>query len=114
MAARRRRRLDHGLKLHGLPPLRGTLTYVHSTGLIDTKAGYLALMETRALVYLSVVMPQSALDVTGTRAIQHGIFRARIEWHGTATSLDNFFTNVSIKRPDGWKMSLWQSTALPK
>jgi hypothetical protein len=102
---------------HDLPRLAelldDTLTYVHSTGLIDSKAAYLSLLETRVLVYHAAGVVESTFDVTDSRVIQHGLFRAEIDWNGTAKSLSNFFTNVWVKRPDGWKMSLWQSTGLP-
>jgi Domain of unknown function (DUF4440) len=90
------------------------LTYVHSTGLIDTREAYPKLMRDGSLVYHASEVEAADLTLARDHAIFIGLIRLHLTWFGAEKRIHNFYTNIWARRPSGWKLFLWQLTGLPQ
>lgn len=94
--------------------LDDTLTYVHSNGACDGKAGILEGIRSRRWVFRRTERENAEVRVIGGCAIVTGEVRFEIEVAGAARQLHSRFTDVWVERQDGWKMASWHATAMPK
>jgi len=90
------------------------LLYTHSSAVTDTKASYLETLRSGKVKYLAAERDGVSVRAYGDTAVVHGHARIEAEINGERRSLDNMFVNVWTRRPAGWQMVHWASTAIPK
>ena len=90
------------------------LIYTHSSAVVDDKAAYLESLRSGNVKYLAAKRDGVTVRGYGDTAIVHGHAQIEAEIHGERRSLDNLFVNVWTRRPGGWQMVHWASTAIPK
>jgi ketosteroid isomerase-like protein len=90
------------------------LIYTHSSAVVDDKASYLESLRSGKVKYLAARRDGVRIRGYGDTAIVHGHAQIEAEIHGERRSLDNLFVNVWARRPSGWQMVHWASTAIPK
>lgn len=90
------------------------LLYTHSSAVTDTKASYLDSLRSGSVKYLAAKRDGVSVRAYGDTAVVHGHAQIEAEIHGERRSLDNMFVNVWVRRPAGWQMVHWASTAIPK
>jgi ketosteroid isomerase-like protein len=92
--------------------LSDDLIYTHSSGSLDTKASLIDGIRTGRFAYQQIERPQEDIRVYGDSAVVAG--QARISLGGANPRVLNLrYTDVWVKRPQGWQMVAWQSTPLP-
>lgn len=89
------------------------LIYVHSSGLVDTKASYIAAIRSGKFDYRKCERFEEKVRVYGDTALVTGraVFEAVVE--GTAKTLRLRYLNVWTRTAAGWKFVGWQSCPLP-
>jgi len=90
------------------------LVYTHSSAVVDGKTSYLASLASGRVRYLAAQRDGVSIRAYGDTAVVHGHAQVEAEIDGERRSLDNMFVNVWVRRPDGWQMVHWASTAIPK
>jgi ketosteroid isomerase-like protein len=88
--------------------------YTHATGVVETKAEYLAKMKSGEVTYESFVPEELRVRVYGTAAVLNGIARVKAHVGGEVRNLRLLFTDVYVKQGERWRMVAWQSTRLPE
>jgi ketosteroid isomerase-like protein len=94
--------------------LADDLLYTHSTAVTDTKAQYLAALRSGKYRYKVARCEGVTVRIHGTTAIVNGRGFLDVDVDGVPRSLANAFVNVWVRTPEGWRMTAWQSTPLPK
>jgi ketosteroid isomerase-like protein len=92
--------------------LHGDLLYTHSSGVADTKASWLASMQSGKTKYKSVNCTDRKVRVIGEVALITGRAAIEAEIGGQPRSLKLLFLNAWANTPEGWKFVAWQSTPL--
>jgi len=92
--------------------LADTLVYTHSYGGADGKTSYLDGVRAKKWVYRKIERPKENIQVHGDCAVVTGQVRIELLAEGKPKTLSSAYTNVWIKRPQGWQMVAWQSTPL--
>jgi ketosteroid isomerase-like protein len=92
--------------------LHGDLLYTHSSGVTDTKASWLASMQSGKTKYRNVNCTDRKVRVIGDVALITGRAAIEAEIGGQPRSLKLLFLNAWAKTPEGWKFVAWQSTPL--
>ena len=87
--------------------------YTHATGVVETKAEYLAKMKSGEVRYESFAPEQLQVRIYGTAAVLTGIASVTAHVGGEVRNLRLRFTDVYVKQGDRWRMVAWQSTRLP-
>jgi ketosteroid isomerase-like protein len=87
--------------------------YTHATGVVETKAEYLAKMKSGEVRYETFAPEELRVRVYGTAAVLNGIARVTAHVGGEVRNLRLLFTDVYVKQGDRWRMVAWQSTRLP-
>jgi ketosteroid isomerase-like protein len=87
--------------------------YTHATGVVETKAEYLAKMKSGEVRYESFAPEQLQVRIYGTAAVLTGIAGVKAHVGGEVRNLRLLFTDVYVKQGDRWRMVAWQSTRLP-
>jgi hypothetical protein len=80
----------------------------------DTKAQYLAALRIGKYRYKAARCEGVTVRVHGATAIVNGRGFLEVDVDGAPKSLANAFVNVWVRTPEGWRMTAWQSTPLPK
>ncbi|HEV7517713.1 MAG TPA: nuclear transport factor 2 family protein, partial [Thermoanaerobaculia bacterium] len=89
------------------------LTYVHSTGIVDTKASFLQSLTAGKLRYLALNPSEVAVRVLGTAAaVVTGRADIKVLANGKEISFPARFTSVYAKHHGRWRLAAWQSTAV--
>jgi ketosteroid isomerase-like protein len=93
--------------------LRDDLTYIHSSGQIETKAQVIDEIVTGKLTYRAIVPSEQTVRVLGDSALVTG--RAQIKATSSRKSLGFWvrFTEVWVRTGGVWQLAAWQSTRLP-
>jgi ketosteroid isomerase-like protein len=93
--------------------LRDDLTYIHSSGQIETKAQVLDEIATGKLKYRAIVPSEQTVRVFGDSALVTG--RAQLKVLSGSKSLGFWvrFTEVWVRTGTTWQLVAWQSTRLP-
>ena len=89
------------------------LTYTHTTGVLDTKAQFIAALASGQLKYESITPEGFEVRVYGTAGIVTGTAQMDIRVRGEEARFRIRYTAVYIRRDDRWQMVAWQSTRLP-
>jgi ketosteroid isomerase-like protein len=92
--------------------LHGDLLYTHSSGVTDTKASWLASMQSGKTKYRNVNCMDRKVRVIGDVALITGRAAIEAEIGGAPRGLKLLFLNAWAKTPEGWKFVAWQSTPL--
>ena len=94
--------------------LADTLTYTHSSAVIDDKASYIESIRSGRVKYLKVERFDTLSQVYGDTVITTGRARIDVKVSDIERNLNMRYANVWIKTPKGWQFALWQSTPIPK
>jgi uncharacterized protein (TIGR02246 family) len=90
------------------------LIWVHSSAHKDTKASYLAALSQGATRYLEIDRSEEVIRVRGDVAVINGVADMRAIVRGEEMVLRNRYLNVWTREDGRWRMSAWQSTAVPR
>ena len=89
------------------------LTYVHSNGMLDTKASYIGSLRSGASRYLTMDMSDvSVRALGGDVALLNAKFEARVLVRGSEVNPKPRVMIVYVKRDGRWQMVAWQSTPI--
>ena len=94
--------------------LADTLTYTHSSAVVDDKASYVESIRSGRVKYLKVERFDTHSQVYGDTVITTGRARIDVKVSDVERNLNMRYANVWIKTPKGWRFALWQSTPIPK
>ena len=94
--------------------LAGELRYVHSNGLTQDRATYLAAAVGGAMQY-RVIKPleRQARPVSGTVVLVTGSNHVEVVLNGKPLQANVLYTAVYVQEGGAWKMTAWQSTPAP-
>jgi uncharacterized protein (TIGR02246 family) len=91
------------------------LTYTHTTGVVDTKATFLASIRAGTLRYLAIQVDGVEVRIyADAAAVVTGRIDMRVALAGKEAAFTARFTSVYAKRRDRWLLVAWQSTRLPQ
>jgi len=96
------------------PMLGADLVYIHSTGIAESKAEYLAGVAGRLYEYGSIESRDTRLQVFVDIAVMNGIVDMTVSAHGAAKQLIHLlFCLVWVRQDDGWRLDFRQATRMP-
>jgi ketosteroid isomerase-like protein len=96
------------------PMLGSDLVYIHSTGVAESKAEYLAGVVGRLYEYGSIESRDTRLQVFADIAVMNGIVDMAVSAHGAAKQLIHLlFCLVWVRQDDGWQVDFRQATRMP-
>ena len=90
------------------------LVWTHSSARTDTKASFLEALKAGGTRYLEIKRTDEVIRVHGKLAVITGTAEMQAVLKGEQKQLRNRYTNVWVNRGDSWKMTAWQSTAVPQ
>jgi ketosteroid isomerase-like protein len=93
--------------------LADELTYVHSSGELETKAGLLATLRSERLAYDSIAPSDVDARVFGETAVVTGRSRMQVRAAGQVRRFTIRYTDVYVRRAGRWQTVAWQSTVVP-
>jgi ketosteroid isomerase-like protein len=94
--------------------LSDDLTYTHSSGQLETKGQFLDSIRNGAIQYTAILPEGLDVRLYGETAVVTGKGTFKVRMQGEDRSLQLRFTDVYVRRGDGWQMVAWQSTRLPE
>jgi hypothetical protein len=83
------------------------LTYVHASGLKQTRQEYLDYVAAGKVTYTSYAIEQPSVHLADAAAVTHGIFKYE---NVGATPGSIFYTAFYVRENGAWKLSAWQAT----
>jgi ketosteroid isomerase-like protein len=89
------------------------IVYCHSSGLIDTKASFIQSIKDGKLVYNEMTPDELKVRIYDKTAVITGVCTAKVVSNGQQLNTRFRFTDVYVKRKEGWQMVTWQSLRLP-
>ncbi|HEY2931346.1 MAG TPA: nuclear transport factor 2 family protein [Acidobacteriota bacterium] len=89
------------------------LTYVHSSGRLETKAEFLQSLRSGKLRYKSIDIKELQVRPYGNTAVLTGRCQVEINSNGEDLSFEIRYTDIWVKRQSTWQMVAWQATRLP-
>jgi hypothetical protein len=93
--------------------LGNDLTYVHSNGMLDTKASYIDSLRSGASRYLTMDMSDvSVRALSEDVAVINAKFEARVQVRGGEVNPKPRVLIVYARRDGRWQMVAWQSTPI--
>ena len=93
--------------------VHGELLYTHSSGVVDTKTGWLDSMRSGKVRYRKVTCGDRKVRLFADMALVTGRADIEVDIGGQPKSLRLLFLNAWARTPLGWKFVAWQSTPLP-
>jgi hypothetical protein len=90
------------------------LSYAHSSGVRDTKAEYLAKIESGYYDYTRSEHPVERVDVVGDTAVVSGRMTADLLVQGRPKSLDVLALAVWTRDTGEWQLLAYASTPIPR
>ncbi len=94
--------------------LHEELTYMHSTGGVDTKASYLDGVGSGAFNYKKIDRDDVSVKVHGDVGLVFYHLNADVEIRGNLRNLDNRLLAVWVRESGGWQLLAIQSGAIPE
>lgn len=88
------------------------LTYVHSTGRLETKPEFLARIKSGELKYKSVRREDLSVQVLDRAAVVTGQAVMEVESKGAGMNMHVRYTAVYADGGDHWELVAWQSTQI--
>ena len=90
------------------------LAYVHSTGVVETKAEYLAALDRSLYAYQRIESRQPVIVQYGQTAIMHGVVDMWVATDGgPVEKLSLRFVLVWVQEEGRWRLMLRQTTRMP-
>jgi ketosteroid isomerase-like protein len=89
------------------------LIYVHSSGVVDTKAGYIAAIKGGKYRYKKCDRFEEKVRIYGSTALVSGRAVFEVDVDGAPRTLRLRYLNVWADSGKGWKFVGWQSCPLP-
>ena len=89
------------------------LTYVHSTGALDSKPRLLEELRTHELRYRSIASREAQARVYGDAGVIVGIATMQVEKGAMSRALTLRYTASYVMRQGRWQLVAYQSTLLP-
>ena len=93
--------------------LSDALAYTHSTGVTDSKAGYLQLLANGALRYEALAFAAPQARLLGTAGLVSAVMRATILKGDVRREIASSYLAVWEHTASGWVLQAVQATALP-
>jgi len=93
--------------------LRDDLTYIHSSGPLETKAQVIDEITSGKLRYRAIEPSEQTVRVFGDTAIVTGRAQLRVNSGGKGLGFWVRFTEVWVRANNAWQLAAWQSTRLP-
>lgn len=90
------------------------LVYMHSSGVADSKASYLAGLRDGVWDYLKIGRSEQSVKVSGEAALVFNRLAISIKVRGVPKELDNRALAVWVRRGATWRLLALQSGAVPK
>ncbi|RME93188.1 MAG: nuclear transport factor 2 family protein [Bacteroidetes bacterium] len=91
--------------------LHEDLYYLHSNGLAESKADFIASVRTGKIDYQRMTPQDQQFRRYGRTAILTGLVSVDGSYQGTVFSLGLYYTSVYLRRRGQWQLVSWQSTA---
>jgi hypothetical protein len=88
------------------------LTYVHSSGVVETKDEFVGAIRSGKYKYKSIVPEGVTVRAHGDTAVVHGKATIDVVSSGRDVHVLLVFTDVWVKRDGRWQMVSWHSTRL--
>jgi hypothetical protein len=96
------------------PLLAEDLTYCHSNGECETKAQFLATIESGRIRYHTIAVERLAPRFVAGVWVVNGVITVDAEIGGTPAKLRLTFTDVHAPAPGGrWQLTAWHSARVP-
>jgi ketosteroid isomerase-like protein len=92
--------------------LADDLTYLHSNGLLESKAEHLANIGAGNLVYSNIEPVEMNVRVHGRSAIGNGVIKVHGTVKGNAFDILIRYTDIYLKTKGNWQLAAWQSLKL--
>lgn len=94
--------------------LSPTLVYVHSNGVRDDRASYLAKLASGSLRYLALAFEDLQVQQAGEVLVVQGAMRATVRKDGVDKDVSSLFMTVWSAQADGtWQLQAHQGTPRP-
>jgi len=93
--------------------LRDDLTYIHSSGQLETKAQVIDEITSGKLKYRAIVPSEQGVRVFGDWAMVTGRAQLKVNSGGKSLGFWVRFTEVWVRSEGIWQLAAWQSTRLP-
>lgn len=93
--------------------LAADLSYVHTSGLVDTKESFLERIRSGDLVYSRIESESSSVHDYGQVACIAGVMLIDVVSSGTARSFRCRYVEEWQSTDGGWNLRYWQSTLVP-
>lgn len=93
--------------------LSDALAYTHSTGVTDSKAGYLQLLAGGTLRYESLEFVAPQVRLLGTTGLVSAVMRATVRKGEVRRDIASGYLAVWERTASGWVLQAVQATALP-
>jgi Domain of unknown function (DUF4440) len=94
--------------------LADTLTYTHSSAVVDDKGSYIESIRSGRVQYLRVERFDTRSWDYGSTVVTVGRARIDVKVGGEEKNLNMRYCNAWVKTTKGWQFALWQSTPIPK
>lgn len=94
--------------------LADDLTYIHSSGVVETKKQSIASISSKVLRYVSIQPSDVRVRVYGDTAVATGRVAMSVNARGRELELLNLFTAVYVRQGGEWRLTAWQSTPAAK
>ena len=94
--------------------LADELTYTHTTGQSETKAEFLAALQSQRIRYESIRPKNVQVRIYSDTAFVTGISAMRVRAGERRASFSIRFIEVYHKKDGNWQLVAWQSTRLPE
>ncbi|MEO0726579.1 MAG: nuclear transport factor 2 family protein [Bacteroidota bacterium] len=93
--------------------LHNDLYYLHSNGLVETKADFIASVNSGKITYQEMFPIERSLKRFGKTAIITGLVLVRGLYQGQSFDIKLYYTSVYRKESGRWQLLNWQSTRKP-
>jgi hypothetical protein len=89
------------------------LTYVHTSGELQSRDEFLDMIGKRALVYESIAPSEVHVRIYDGLAVATGRSQQRVRNAAGLSSFAIRFTEVYVRREQRWLLTAWEATRLP-
>ncbi len=93
--------------------LHDDLYYLHSNGLVETKADFITSVQSGKITYQEMYPVESRLRRFGKTAVVTGLVKVRGLYKGQSFNIGLYYTSVYRKERGRWQLLNWQSTRQP-